>query len=690
MKIYSATETDFNNNGYGILRDTIYCSSREFLNGQYDIKFIYPADGYLAEYIIENNIVKVDNGRVEGEQLFRIKMITKNLKEITVIANHITFDLENNFLVDVRPTNLDGAGALNHMLTNTQFEHSFTSNSDIELTNSATYIRQNVITALINDENGFCKRWNAELLRDNFLIYAKNLIGENRGIKIQYGRNLKGLYWDIDMSQLATRIMPQGTNELLLPELFIDSPFIDNYPSPVVRKVNFNTIGIIDGEYTEEEAQNLLRNGVQELFNIGIDVPIINLEIDMVDLSKTTIYKDYSAFEIVRLGDTVTANLSQFNITDQLKVIGVEYDCLLKKYAKFYLSNSNKKIINNINELAGSISAINSNLNEINNLTPKSVLNKAQETATDLITNALGGYVVKTQNELLIMDTDDVNTAEKVWRWNQNGLGYSANGINGPYELAMTSDGQIVADFIKVGILDGALIQAGSVKASSIESEALITGGTNLISNSVGFFGDDGWENAHEGYTNTEIKQNTTSQSAWRLKNRIAIQTIQCQNKKYTLSYKYKKMIELAECKIEVNGEKIELDSLTWNTGSYTFETLSNTIEIKVTSDTDNACFLSDLMLKEGIVKSVWSGAAGESVKGGVKIGSNIELTSSGSNIMQKIDNDGNRIINTTTGEVVAEYTDKGLNTNEIKSNKGEIAKVIMVDMGNQTWISRL
>jgi hypothetical protein len=57
---------------------------------------------------------------------------------------------------------------------------------------------------------------------------------------------------------------------------------------------------------------------------------------------------------------------------------------------------------------------------------------------------------------------------------------------------------------------------------------------------------------------------------------------------------------------------------------------------------------------------------------------------------MQKIDNDGNRIINTTTGEVVAEYTDKGLNTNEIKSNKGEIAKVIMVDMGNQTWISRL
>jgi hypothetical protein len=51
---------------------------------------------------------------------------------------------------------------------------------------------------------------------------------------------------------------------------------------------------------------------------------------------------------------------------------------------------------------------------------------------------------------------------------------------------------------------------------------------------------------------------------------------------------------------------------------------------------------------------------------------------------------DGTRVLNKSTNEVIAEYTDKGMNTNEIKSNKGEIAKVLMVDMGNQTWISRL
>jgi len=57
------------------------------------------------------------------------------------------------------------------------------------------------------------------------------------------------------------------------------------------------------------------------------------------------------------------------------------------------------------------------------------------------------------------MDTDNPETAVKVWRWNMNGLGYSSNGIDGPYEIAMTSDGKIVADFITIGKLNTNVIE---------------------------------------------------------------------------------------------------------------------------------------------------------------------------------------------------------------------------------------
>ncbi|MBO5441298.1 MAG: hypothetical protein J6A09_01875, partial [Alphaproteobacteria bacterium] len=69
------------------------------------------------------------------------------------------------------------------------------------------------------------------------------------------------------------------------------------------------------------------------------------------------------------------------------------------------------------------------------------------------------------------MDTPDMNSAQRVWRWNLSGLGYSSTGVNGPFEMAMTMDGAIIADFITAGTINGALIKAGSVEAESLSQE---------------------------------------------------------------------------------------------------------------------------------------------------------------------------------------------------------------------------
>lgn len=100
----------------------------------------------------------------------------------------------------------------------------------------------------------------------------------------------------------------------------------------------------------------------------------------------------------------------------------------------------------------------------------------AIDRATNQITGAIGGYVrfiydstTEKMKEIVIMDTEDINTAQKVWRWNQNGLGYSENGYNGTYALAMTQNGEIVANFITTGELSANRIQGGT----------LTLGGTN-------------------------------------------------------------------------------------------------------------------------------------------------------------------------------------------------------------------
>lgn len=101
-------------------------------------------------------------------------------------------------------------------------------------------------------------------------------------------------------------------------------------------------------------------------------------------------------------------------------------------------------------------------------------LRLAVDNATQQITGNLGGYVVlhssvegNDPDEILVMDAPTIDKAKNVWRWNKSGLGHSVNGYNGPYGLAMTQDGAIVADYITTGILNASIIKAGTLSSQN-------------------------------------------------------------------------------------------------------------------------------------------------------------------------------------------------------------------------------
>ena len=100
----------------------------------------------------------------------------------------------------------------------------------------------------------------------------------------------------------------------------------------------------------------------------------------------------------------------------------------------------------------------------------------------------------KNPQEILIMDTPDINTAKKVWRWNSGGLGYSSNGYSGPFALAMTNDGQIVANRITSGTLNANIIQAGVIRSADSNVYFDLDSGVLRASNLVGSNSGDTYE----------------------------------------------------------------------------------------------------------------------------------------------------------------------------------------------------
>lgn len=708
----------------------ISANVQEELNGQFSLEIKYPIKAYLSDEIKSGRIITCEVG-YGSRQAFRIYKTNKTLDEITIYANHIFYDLTDNMLEDVYPKNLDANQFINWILSHSQYKTNFKGSGNISNVATARYVRKNIVKAIMGDEeNSILKLFSAELERNNYDISILRRRGSDRGVSIRYARNINGISFDEDNSTIGTRIMPKGYDGILLPEKYVDSPIINKYPHPIIREIEYSDIKLKDdnsedneGFETLEQCYEEMRKRVQKEFENGLDKPTISVDVDFVELSKTVEYKEYKNLEKVYLGDTIKIYLEKLGVDVMERVISTTYDVLADRFTNIELGKLNSNYVSENAQFQ----------NTMEQVTIPNILEAAKNHSTQQLINAMGGHVHKTQSELFIMDTDNINTAQKVWRWNLNGLGYSSTGINGVYELAMTQDGNIVADFIKTGtmsvsrieglsnLLDGYSVQIGlnqenidmlvskqsnlenginkletqvKINADNVAAEFKQIGGSNLFLNSIGDFGSDNWEGNVKTSNNTDILRHSNSPSGncFNLQNGIAKQIVFVKNGTFTISFTYKKLINLAECKVRINGTEYVLSELNYTDFEVTLDIVDNNITFEMISDTNYSCYIIDLLLNNGNQKQPWSPNSNEIISGSVKANSSgLEITSNTKNTRLFAGADGVRIENVVNGETVAEFTDTGTETEDLLvKGKAQIAGLLIQKVGNQIWLSSL
>lgn len=278
--------------------------------------------------------------------------------------------------------------------------------------------------------------------------------------------NLKELTFKGSSSGFATRLYAYGKDGLSFAKINNGKEYIDNnsYSNKVIASV------WRDERYTK--AESLLVDAQEKLKELAL--PERSYVCEIIDLARLNKI-EYSEFYI-RLNSVIT-------LIDRRRNKRLEHTVVeIKEYPNEPLNNTvtlstspekiSRKLIDNTTRI-----------NQISTTVDKqpSVWQKAIETATALITGASGGYVVlnpsEKPSELLIMNAPDINTATKIWRFNMNGFGYSNNGYNGPFSLAMTMDGAIVADRITTGVLQGIKIIAtiGSIAGWKMGNGVLVS-----------------------------------------------------------------------------------------------------------------------------------------------------------------------------------------------------------------------
>lgn len=459
--LYNSTETDFTTQGLGAIADAISCRVTEERNGIYELEMEYPQTGIHYEDIQNGNIIMAIPSPYRAAQPFRIYKVTKPLNgNVTVYASHISYDLNK---IPVSPFSASSASsALAGIKTNMQIQNNFQFWTD--KTTDADFSAQvpAACRSLLGGQEGsILDVYGGEYEWDRFTVRLYNKRGADSGVVIRYGKNLTGLNQEGDISGLVTGICPYW---------FSDGTLVMCDP-PIIYRKGMTAQSAVPVDFTQQfetapTAAQLREAAESYIENNDIGEPTVSLDVEFIQLEQMSGFEGMALLEKCDLCDTVTVQYEQAGIDVEAEIVSIQTDVLLERYEKMQVGSIRANIAQTIADQQAQISQIGSS----------SMLQQAIQNATNWITGGRGGYVVFQLNadgqpdEILIMDTPSIETAQKVWRWNQGGLGYSKNGYDGPYETAITQDGAIVADFITAGTMMANIIKGGTLTMGGLNN----------------------------------------------------------------------------------------------------------------------------------------------------------------------------------------------------------------------------
>lgn len=468
IKLFDSSATEFNTNGLGFLPDAITCTVSEEMNGEFELQMTYPITGKKYSNISLRQIIVSKSNPYSEPQAFRIYSISRPINGIvTINAEHISYDLTGYPVTYFTASN--ATTAFTNLKKASVLTCPFTFYTDISKNGDLSVDKPTSMRSVLGSSDGsILDAYGGEYEFDNYKVNLWNHRGKNRGVSIRYGKNLTDLEQEENCSNVYTGVYPfwyseSDDNLVQLSNKILNASGTYDFTRIYVLDLSSE----LNDEPTEAELKEVATEWMEEN---DIGVPSVSLKISFIQLSQSEEYKNYTLLETVRLGDTVNVEFPELNVSATSQCIKTTYNALTDKYEEIELGDATSN-------LASTIISQNEATNKTAEQT-KTNLEKEIERATALITGGLGGHVIIQSStgggypdEILIMDTDNIKTAQKVWRWNKGGLGYSNTGYNGPYETAITSDGHIVANFVDVGELNGNIIKAGTISADLLDVE---------------------------------------------------------------------------------------------------------------------------------------------------------------------------------------------------------------------------
>lgn len=462
----------YTGNGLGGLPDALEATVTHEINGIYELFVSYPVTGLHYDEIISGRIIMAEPDDLTEAQPFRIYRITKPLNGIvSVYARHICYDMQG---IIVEPFT---AGSMTEAFQIIPTVCTPSSPITLQTTRSVasgmSIAEPRPLWKLLGGQAGsLLDVYGGEWDFDKLTATLVTTLGSDRGVSVRYGKNMTEMEQDASIEGSYSGVYPYWLDEESNTLVTLTEKIV-----PVTGSVVSNRVLVLDcsGDFDDAPTEAQLRTRAQNYITANsIGNVSASWKISFIDTTE--------GLDRVMLGDTLHVYYERLDVNATARAVKVEYNVLQKRYKSITVGRVKQNlasiIVQNQEQTESALSEI------------RSDLETAVDDATDFIRNG-SGYMRFIYNgdilqEIVSLDDPDITLAQKVWRWNNGGFGFSSTGYNGPYTLAITQNGAIVADFITAGTLNANVIQTGTLQDSAGKNSwNLDTGALTITDGSI-------------------------------------------------------------------------------------------------------------------------------------------------------------------------------------------------------------
>ena len=356
--LYEYTETAFTNNGLGCLNDATSCSVKETLNGEYELEMEYPVNGIHYSDIQLRRIILAKPNSYDQTQPFRIYSISKPIGGlVTVNAEHISYDMSG---LPVRGAVEHYAwyvkDVFDHIKNNSVYPCPFTFSSDItEEKKDISLSKPRSVKAFLGTDEGLLSLFGGEWEFDRYKAILHKERGQNRGVSIEYGKNLTDVTQDEACSEMYTAVYPYYYQE---------DDGLQRLDDDVVKILDtpYKNVYVLDltSEFDEMPTQDQLRAKTQEYIKENkLDEPKVSLKVSFIKNPEVI-----EALQDVRLGDTVGVKFIKIGVDTTSRCINYDFNVLTEQYNSIELGEPTKTIVDTMTSTSSRIDAANSAIDD--------------------------------------------------------------------------------------------------------------------------------------------------------------------------------------------------------------------------------------------------------------------------------------------------------------------------------------